>query len=232
MLHKISVILLVLLFFFTLSKAQTTTIEGVEKAWLHSFGTIMEGDDLEGYYFFYGEKKRSGQRNFQLQAYDSELKLIFKREIMAPAGMVLQNMAFDGTHFMLKVYRPAVDTYGYLVFDKKGKLIDKDNQRKGSREVQNRKLNTAPESNTLVALPGGGFLSQTPTFGIRQGWEIECFESAGMSRWKRSSDSIKFAETVRLLGISEKTILNYTTCYDLDRPTKFTYRLQALDVQT
>lgn len=233
MLQKTSTALIILLFISTLSIAQTTIIEGVEKAWLHGFGTIMEGDDLKGYYFFYGEKREYGQRNFQLQAYDKELKLTFKRKIIAPAGMILQNMAFDGNNFMLKVYRSSADVYGYMIFDRDGKLIDNDTQRKGTRRVQNRKLNIAPESNTLVALPGGGFLSHTPILGKRQGWEIECFESNGTSKWRRSSDpKSKLLQTLGELGASERIILNYRTFKHSDRAAKLTYRVQGLDTQT
>ena len=96
-----------------LAYSQNFSKTGVLKMSLRNSGSILQDNQVKGYYFFYNlEKKDRKTNNYLLSVYDENLREINSINILRPSNYLLVDGAFNG------------DAFGFLFYDVKERTTE------------------------------------------------------------------------------------------------------------
>jgi hypothetical protein len=99
--------------------AQNFTKTGIAKIRLKNSGSIVQDNQVKGYYFFYNlEKKDKKNNNYMLSVYDENLREINSINIVKPVNYALVDGAFNGDYFAFMFYDVKKKTAEFVSYDK------------------------------------------------------------------------------------------------------------------
>jgi hypothetical protein len=100
---------------------QKATLENVRRTNLKSSGTIISGNDIKGYYFFYFVDKVDKKSNeYLLQILDENLNKIGSKSITASNKFLLLEASYNGNNILMRFIDGVSYEVKYLRFDNKG----------------------------------------------------------------------------------------------------------------
>lgn len=174
------------------AQAQNLSKQGVLKLNVRSSGTIIQDDQVKGYYYFYKLDKQDRKNdNYLLSVCDENLREVNAVNITRPKNYVLVDAVFNGQAF------------AFLFYDYKGKsteLVSYDGTLKSLGSVKKKIVNKyalasyntivnggEPTQAYLVPITGKGFVSyslQPSKFR----YEIQCYDNNLKPLWTDVAD--------------------------------------------
>ncbi len=196
----------------TFMYGQQASIENVRAFKLKNAGTLMEGNEGNGYYFFYEvEKKDRKTRVYSVKFLDANMNEIGKKTITGSKYLSLVDGEYNGDNLLLKFIDFKENEITYRQYSKTGELISK-----STEEVKSKEILVNPDGNSLVENSTGvlgvkdkGFLSFLNRKYKKWGYEVKFIpNSKGEKGWSFTSDKAsKEIEAVSLLGANKDLAL-------------------------
>ena len=200
-LFKVTTFLLLMLFTYSLS-AQSKVFDDIRSVKLRDMGTIMNGNDVSGYFVFYEvDKVDRKNRKFLLQILDENLETVAKKTIVKSKHVELADAAFNNQHIMLKFFDPKEKTYSFKSYDLKG-----EKGRSAVRELKKKEYNkplfmrgegVISHGNAFFAVPDQGFVQFASVKNKKWGYIIDFIGVDAKSSWKykskKDADILQFA---------------------------------------
>ncbi len=221
----------------TFMYGQQTSIENIRSVKLKNVGTLMEGDEGNGYYAFYEvEKKDKKTRVYSVKFLDANMNEIGKKTITGTKFLSLVDGEYNGDNLFLKFIDVKDSEITYRQYSKSGELISK-----VTEEVKYKELQISPESNSLVAnstgilgVEGKGFLSFLNRKYKKWGYEVRFFPNTkGNKGWTFTSDKAsKEIQTVSFLGANDEIALLSVTRRPGAMSKKMDFYMLGLDLNT
>ena len=105
---------------------QNQTLEDVGRNSLRNSGTIVDGNFIKGYYFFYySEKVNRKTANYQIVIFDENLKELASESVTESKNTYLLEASYNGEAILFKFFDRKGKMVFYRTMDKKGSLSDK-----------------------------------------------------------------------------------------------------------
>lgn len=173
------------------SYAQKLSIDKVYKVTLRSSGTIIENQQIKGYYFLYMSDKVDKHTNeYTLQIVDENLNKIKDIKFTDDKNIVLLESTYNGNAIAFFFYNDKENTLEYRLYGMDGKQTYTyskvlDNKSEAYFKMQ-MKVNDDEESQNqnVFDLPGKGFLSVSP---LRENkkytYDVNFYSSAKRRNW-------------------------------------------------
>jgi len=235
MLKKVIILLVCSLLISNFLFAQKVILDGVEKASLRGSGPIIQNDEVAGYYFLYGLKRKKGKRPYFLEIYDQDLNKTATRDFLGKTSLYVDQGTFDGENIMFQFYNRATDELSYTTYNQQAELLNVvEREAFGYGNIANTAVEVTARPSTLFAVPQGGFITYTREPGIRKpGYKIEYFKSNGQVGWQRASDyKSKYNELAGLLTLNDRVVVNLIGRSTRPNNRNLNYFLSGLDIQT
>jgi hypothetical protein len=118
---------MVLMLVASSAMAQNYTLEDVGRNSLRNSGTIVDGNVIKGYfYFYYSEKVSRKTANYQIVILDEDLKEKASETLTESKYTTLLEASYNGSTILFKFLDGKERTVFYRTMDKNGKLSDKE----------------------------------------------------------------------------------------------------------
>lgn len=206
-------LLFIALFFATtFAYGQQMSIENIRDFRIKNMGTLMEGNEGNGYYFFYEvEKKDRKNRVYSIKFLDANMNEIGRKNVTGTRYLSLVDGEYNGDNLLLKFIDFKENEITYRQYSKTGELVSK-----STEEVKRKEIMVNPDGNSLVenstgvlAVEGKGFLSFLNRKYKKWGYEVKFIPNKkGDKGWSFTSDEdSKEVEGVSLLGANKDLAL-------------------------
>jgi hypothetical protein len=183
-----SVLILVFIFCWQLSSAQTLSKTNVTDVKLRNTGAIVQGGQVKGYYNFYNlEKQDRKNNNYLLTVTDENLREINSVNIVRPNTYLLIEGVFNGDSFAFLFYDVRAKSLELISYDRTLKEAGKVN-----KEITNRFAGATyayiaqghePMQAFLVAVPNKGFVYYGIKEESKSDYEIEFYDNTLKRVW-------------------------------------------------
>jgi hypothetical protein len=195
------------------------SIENVYKVTLRNSGTIVENEQIRGYFFFYQSDKIDRKTNeYTLQVVDENLNKVKDIKFTDSKDIVLLESSYNGNSMAFLFYNSDTRTMEYRLFNMTGKAsytYTKELDKKTSRWMEQRLRYVKDEENenqNVFDIAGKGYLSITPiredgkytydvnfyASGKRKAWTYNPMETEKYTdaQYLGSNDSIAIIEVL------------------------------------
>ena len=202
--------LLILLFLPIVSFSQSASMENVLRYTLRGSGTILHGDELQGYWtFFVKEKEDRKNYSYEVLFHDNNLKEVASFHVVKPKETRLLEIVSNDNAFMMTFYEKK--TLEFEIYDRAGKLT-------GSKKITDIpklelvRINQAMQSEeldniTAYNLGTNGFVRNGYTKNEKTGYELTAYDNTMKELWSFGSDpNSKLLETSSVMSTSEKYV--------------------------
>jgi hypothetical protein len=179
---KKSALILVFIFCWQWSSAQTLSKTNVTDVKLRNTGAIVQGGQVKGYYNFYNlEKQDRKNNNYLLSVTDENLREINSVNIVRPNTYLLIEGVFNGDSFAFLFYDVRAKSLELISYDRTLKESGKVN-----KEITNRFAGATyayiaqghePMQAFLVAVPNKGFVYYGIKEESKSDYEIEFYDN-------------------------------------------------------
>ncbi len=171
--------------------AQQMSIENVYKPFRTTQGTIKEGTEVKGYYFFYASDKID-KKNYEwtLQIFDNNLKSLKTIKFQDSKDVTILESSFNGTDLIFLFYNEDAMTMEYQVYGADGKKkysYTRSLTKKDKRYLELTYLAMDDEEGNyrgLYPVEGKGFISNMPS---REGkdytFQVDYFSTEKKKQW-------------------------------------------------
>jgi hypothetical protein len=168
--------------------AQNFSKTGITRVRLRNSGTIIQNDQVKGYYFFYNlEKKDRKNNHYQLSVYDENLREINSIDIVKPVNYALIDGAFNGEYFAFLFYDVKKKTAEFISYDKTLKQAGVSSKGivNAQRQVTFAAIAKGGDANQsyLQAVNGKGFLYYGLQPGKKLQFEVEFYNNTMQRQW-------------------------------------------------
>lgn len=173
---------------------------------LRNLGTIIENEEVRGYYLFRREKKTGGgMASFKLDLFDVDIKSLRSIKMQRPKKSQLVEMSFNGSAFFLMMTnKKGIDM---LTYDPEGKKLGEISIKKVNKYERGRiyqAMTSKEGSNSSVYPTSNGFVRQTLEKNRKLGYTIEAYSNSMKLQWavhsNRVSDKIETADIMYCSG--------------------------------
>jgi hypothetical protein len=147
-----------------LAEAQTMSKNNVARVSLRGSGTVIQDEQVKGYYSFYNlEKKDKKNNNYQLSVFDENLREINSITIVRPKSYVILDGALNGTAFCFLFYDARNKSIELISYDRTLTQLGTYTQTVAKNKFAVANYNMVAQGGTpnqayLVAVEGKGFL--------------------------------------------------------------------------
>ncbi len=164
--------LLLLTYFILLSSLisaqEKLSIDKVHKVSLRNSGTIIENEQIKGYYFFFQSDKIDRKTNeYTLQVVDENLNKIKDIKFNDSKEIVLMESSYNGTSIVFVFYDDDQNSLDYRLYNLDGKqsftyskILDKKSERY-FKQVRLQQDDEETENQNVYDIPNKGFVSVT-----------------------------------------------------------------------
>ncbi len=186
---KITFLAVVFVLLGHLVQAQNFSKTGIVRMRLRNSGSIVQDNQVKGYYFFYNlEKKDRKNNNYLLNVYDENLREINSVNIVRPVSYLLVDGAFNGDAFAFLFYDTRAHITELISYDQTLKQSGSSRRALKSKFAQSAfgALATTEASQAyLLPVSHKGFLC----YGIREGnkhhYEITFYDNTMKQVWSK-----------------------------------------------
>jgi hypothetical protein len=175
------------------SVAQTKlSIDKVYKVTLRNSGTIVENEQVKGYYFFYMSDKIDKKTNeYTLQILDENLNKIKDIKFQDEKDITLLESTFNGNSMGFLFWNDKENTLDFRLYGLDGKqsftysqVLDKKSEKYFEMLLEQNSKNEDSENQHIFDVPGKGFISVTP---VRENkkytYNVNYFASGKRKNW-------------------------------------------------
>jgi len=188
------------------ANAQSKSYTDVKRFQHKNLGTIMEGDQVKGYFLFYLSNKQKGAtQNYKLEILDTKLNTIASKTITGNKHLTLKSAAQNNEDIMIKLYdgkEKIISMYQYTV---KGELKNQEKFKPRSLPVK---------ESTVYPIEKNGFVDYYSLYyKKRQGYGIRFYPSTedGLPWTYKSSSTADTFEEATLLTVNDRILLSTIT---------------------
>jgi hypothetical protein len=133
---KLTGVLLMLLSLSTMVDAQEYSIDNIGRSRLQNSGTIMEGNLIKGYYYFYKSEKVDRKNNaYEVLILDENLNEKSSERIIEPKHTYMMEASYNGGFLMFKFYDTKSKSVSYRSMDNAGEISDKETREANKYEI-------------------------------------------------------------------------------------------------
>jgi hypothetical protein len=223
------------------SPAQNYTLESVQSLPAHGVQTIMDGDEVTGYFVFYKKDMTDKKNDFYgLDLLDAQLKPVNSAKVTLPFGAIYLQSVFNGTVFGIMFYNPDKGNYIFISYDKKlqevgSRLTERPNkEEKDLLDLMANKDNKA----SLFFYYG---IRPVPEKGfVRAGYgdtddryKVRFYDNAFKQKWsKNTPEDAKGYEAFTLSDINTQYITGFTMRKTHSTVEKIETALTVFEVET
>lgn len=200
-----------LLFLLNVS-AQSLSFDKVLTVQLRNSGTITQGSEVKGYYYFYTEDKVDRKTNeYRIRIVDANLKEVTNELITAASTLYLSEGIFNGENLMLKFIDFKNEKIEFRIYDSNGKFFKRIETLSSKKELQTYQTSMVLGEfleGTLFSVPGVGFLSIKPDKEKKMGYEIKLFDKdRGFAGWTYESNNTSGYEAADFVACDGNTLI-------------------------
>lgn len=181
-----------LLLLYTNGIAENVSIANVEYYSQGDFGTIMENDELKGYYLLYYEQGTGpSNRDFVIRIFDPQLKETGKQVFRKTKSNVMLGGVSNGKGVAVKFFNFRTDKVTIIFVDLKAKILNEYERTADKLESMNLSFERRKVIRTtfLHPVPGKGWLDYSIVKRKKQGFAITMFDNSGNKKWTLESDA-------------------------------------------
>jgi hypothetical protein len=228
-LQKRIILILALFLSFSGSFAQSAklSIDNVYSVTLRNSGSIIENEEIKGYYFFYQSDKIDKRTNeYTLQILDANLNKLKDIKFQDSKKIALMESSYNGSSLVFMFFDEDQNMIDYRLYDLEGKktnsyskVLDKRSEQY-FKNVPRLGNDDGAENQSVYDIPNKGFLSIVP---LREGksytYEVNFYSSEKRRSWNfnpieegkftqaqylGANDSIAFIEVLSKAKITSK----------------------------
>ncbi|MDB5197446.1 MAG: hypothetical protein JWP88_1817, partial [Flaviaesturariibacter sp.] len=220
MLHKTIALFALFLTFQRLAAQEKLSIDKVYSVTLRNSGTIIENEQIKGYYFFYQSDKIDKKTNeYTLQLADANLNKIKDIKFSDSKDIALLESSYNGSSIMFMFYDDKENMLDYRLYNMDGtksftysKSLDKRSEQYFKQARTNMNNGEESENSNAFDISGKGFLSILPlrenknyTYEVnfyasdkRKTWTYNPIEDGkyAMAQYLGANDSIAIIEVL------------------------------------
>ena len=205
---------------------QSRTFENIRRVTMRSTGTILENNEISGYYILSDvEKAKKGNRTYLLKILDENLDDFKTTTLEEGKYVYLTESAFNGESIMLKFVDIKEKSLIFMSYSKNGDLLGKKEKELTKRETLfYRAMVTAEtEGNALNSIHGKGFVDYGMDDNAKK-YIINYIPSDPQKKgWRKRSMNVKGVENAGFLCSSN----DYVYSLVVKRPG-----IRSMDMQT
>lgn len=174
------------------AKAQTYDMMGVRRINPRDLNSIIENNEIKGYYaFYYLDKESKKQALYNLAILDNSLKQTYSIEMKKSNKLRLLESSYNGERFCFSFVDMRSKILEYEVLDKTGKTVGTYSLQISKNEAMLYTQMTASEDDNyaggLVAVQKKGFLRVGIEKKDGMKVELEMIDNSGKLKWSRGS---------------------------------------------
>lgn len=233
-------LLLVLFFCFCLPpnlKAQEISIDKVMGFQLRNAGSILNGNQIEGYYFFYKvDRVDRKTRAYLLKIFDANLKEVSSKLIEESKYFSLMEGGFNGATLMLEFYNSKEKQFVHRQYDRDAEFINETTAAIDPRysPILLQGEESEIRADFLFSIPYQGFVNVRPVKNKKMGYQVQFMSIDRTNKgwtYKSASDSRLLELATFLDGNSDLAAFMVAKKPSLLSGT-VNFFLQALDLET
>ena len=187
---------LLLLAFFLLSMSgmaqSKLSVDNVYRVTLRNSGTVVENENIKGYYFFYMSDKIDKRTNeYTLQIVDENLKKVKDIKFQDEKNIQLLESTYNGTSIGFLFWNDKENTLDFRLYNLDGKqsftyskVLDKKSERFFELQMEQSRKSEEGENQNVFDIPGKGFISVTPLREDRKyTYDVNFYGSGTRKQW-------------------------------------------------
>lgn len=214
--------------------AQTYTLEGVGRNALRNSGTIVDGNIIRGYfYFYYAEKVSRKTANYEIVILDENLDKKASETITESRQVNMIEASYNGTSILFKFFDYKTKEVFYRTMDRNGKLSDKSTRAANkyesaaylnsiSKDLKNVNLNNVSEDY---------FVDVITYKGKKYTYKSICLDNQGEEVWTYTGIETKGVNTGSFLVGNKDQIILVTGTSKSILSRDYTFGLIAIDIE-
>lgn len=191
--------------------AQNTSIYNVlNTSGAKQNGTIIENEELVGYYMFYFKEKEDRKTStYEIKVFDTEYKEMNSFEITRPKNTALAEMTYNGEAFMM-FFIDKKTGYEYVTFDKDGdmlgsKLMSIKEAGKFDYQMTLVRMTSNTEGTSIYPLGSDGFVKVRAAKFKKAGYILTAYDNDLNELWtSTSSQESKMVESIEINEVNKK----------------------------
>lgn len=217
------------------ANAQGRKFDDILSIRLRSSGTIVENNEVRGYFMFYNvDKGAKGKNIYLLRILDENLEDFKTTTIEESKYVTLLESVYNGEAIMLKFIDFKGKRLIFMSYDKNAELISKTEREADRMELAyyNNVISTNQEANFLADITGKGFADYA-MINSGKGYAINFISSEKSGKnWNKVSTNTKTYESAAYLCNSEDLIFNLVAKRPGRMSTKVEFAVNAYDIET
>jgi len=177
---------MILMLVASTAMAQNYTLEDVGRNALRNSGTIVDGNVIKGYfYFYYSEKVSRKTANYQIVILDEDLKEKASETLTESKYTTLLEASYNGLTILFKFLDGKEKTVFYRTMDKNGKLSDKETREANKYEFMMYSANVSKNlKNVNVSSVSKDYFVDVYTFKEKKyTYKAVCLDNSGREVW-------------------------------------------------
>ena len=189
--------------------AQSYTLSDISKGSQRNSGTIVDGNIIKGYYFFYKTEKVSRKENaYEIVILDENLEEKASKRIIEPKTTYLLEAAYNGQNIVFKFYDTKSDEVSYRSMNSEGKLSSKESRETNKHEALTYGGNiTADLENTCLQAVNSKLFIDIHNYKDKQfKYSMEGLNNKGEVQWTFTPENEMKVEAGAFLGSSDDQI--------------------------
>lgn len=168
------------------------SIQNVYRVTLRNSGTIVENEQIKGYYFLYQSDKVDKKTNeYTLQIIDENLNKIKDIKFQDSKDIVLLESTFNGNSIAFLFYNDKENSLDFRLYGLDGKqsltynkILDKKSERYFKYQLETNGSSEESENVNMFDIPGKGFISVTPLRENRKyTYDVNFYASGKRKMW-------------------------------------------------
>jgi len=226
--------MLALLLLTTVALAQKYTMEDVGRYSLRDAGTIMEGNVIKGYfYFYYTEKTSRKTANYQIVVLDNNLKETASETIEESRYVSMLEASYNGVSVLFKFYDTKEKKVYYRTMDENGRISNKEERDANKYETAAYLQSLSKElKNANVNSVSKDYFVDMYTYKDKgYTYKMDCIDNDGVLAWSYTADAAKGVNTGGYLASNKDRILILEANSKSILSRDYTFKIVSVDMR-
>lgn len=220
----------------SMTMAQEASFSDVKNLFKADFGSIIDGNEVKGYYVFYKQAKADRKnRVYALRILDANLNEVAKKIFVDSKNLYMMEATYNGKGLAFKFYNSKEKTVQYRFLDRKAKLLDDVKRDAGKYEVTmyGTQIQNEAKSLNFHSINGKGWVDYYLVKGKKLGFSVQMYNNKGEEEWTYESDAnAKYRMGATHLASGKNTLLSMVAVNKSAMSKDVTYQVLGLDIGT